>query len=138
ENIMVTDSGLVKIMDFGLARAHDTHTITATATMLGTPGYMPPEQIQSQGPGPLGDQYALGILAYEIMTRMHPFQEDDPLKMIFKHLSEVPPPPTERRADLPVELNEVIMKMIEKTPEKRYPDVQAANAAFQNAIWPPE
>lgn len=135
ENIMVTDGGKVKIMDFGLARAHDTATITGTATALGTPKYMAPEQIQSRPPSALADQYSLGVIAYEMLVGQHPFQEEDPLQFILKHLSEAPPTPTGVRSDLPEELDGVLLRMMAKEGKDRYPDLKAARSALEAALW---
>ncbi|MCA9795171.1 MAG: serine/threonine protein kinase, partial [Candidatus Eremiobacteraeota bacterium] len=91
ENIMVRANGRLVVMDFGLARAEDGERVTQTGAALGTPAYMAPEQIQGQV-DPRSDQYAIGVMAYEMLTGRLPFTDSDPVQLIFAHISQPPPP----------------------------------------------
>ncbi|CAN0022110.1 unnamed protein product, partial [Phaeothamnion confervicola] len=135
ENIMLLPNGHIKVMDFGLAKSDNSTQLTATGTIMGTPAYMPPEQIKGATAHPKMDQYSLGVLAYELFTGSPPFQSDDPIQMIYAHLSEIPAPPTSRaKVTLPSALDAVILKMLEKEPGDRYFNIQAAGHALE-AAW---
>ncbi|MCW5868000.1 MAG: serine/threonine protein kinase, partial [Candidatus Eremiobacteraeota bacterium] len=79
ENFLITQNGILKVADFGLARSEDQERLTATGTTLGTPAYMAPEQIQGSAPHPSMDQYAIGVIAYELVTGRLPFNAADPV-----------------------------------------------------------
>jgi predicted Ser/Thr protein kinase len=133
ENIMLTREGRVMVMDFGLARKEDAKRITQTGAALGTPAYMAPEQIQAGPLDPRSDQYGLGVMAYELLTGKLPFDHDDPLQVIFSHLSQPRPNPCEINNELPAELGEVITRMMAIEPDDRYPTLVEAHAAFLDA-----
>lgn len=133
ENIMVTEKGILKVTDFGLARGGEADRITATGAALGTPAYMPPEQIQGGPLTPAMDQYALGIIAYELLTGRLPFQEADPLQQIFKTMMEDAPPPGRFR-QLPAAVDGVLLRMLAKDPAERYPTVEAAALELKGAL----
>lgn len=133
ENIMTTRAGVLKVTDFGLARAGQADRITGTGAVLGTPAYMAPEQIQGDPPSPGMDQYALGVIAFELLTGRLPFESSDSVGLIFKTLQEDPPPPSQFR-QLPPGVDEVVLKMLAKRPEDRYPDVESAARALSEAL----
>jgi len=134
DNVMITDDDTVKIMDFGLARSRDFSKVTKTGTTMGTPAYMPPEQITSQPVDARADQYALGILAYEMLCGTNPFEEEDPMATIYKHLTVDAPPPSTLRPDLPKAVDAVILKMLAKAPADRYPRLDQALKALDDAL----
>lgn len=133
ENLMITAGGLLKVTDFGLARVADYKKVTATGAIMGTPAYMAPEQIEGDDPTPAMDQYAVGVMAYELLTGRLPFEEADPVRQIFRTLSEPPRPPSHV---VPVsrQVDEVVLRMLEKRPELRYSDMQQAAAALESAL----
>ncbi len=133
ENILLTARGVPKISDFGLARAGDSETLTATGTALGTPAYMAPEQVGGTA-GPAADQYALGILTYELLTGRKPFENPDTVQLIFMHISENPQSPSALRPAIPPELDEAILRMLAKEPESRFPDLTAAWSALRQGL----
>ena len=133
ENLMITSTGLLKVTDFGLARGSEYQKVTATGSILGTPSYMAPEQIHGETPDASMDQYALGVIAYELLTGRVPFEDPDPVRQIFKTLSEPAPPPS-RWLPLSVEIDGVVLRMLEKDPGSRFPNIQAAADALQQAL----
>lgn len=133
ENLMITSTGLLKVADFGLARGHETAKVTATGNVLGTPTYMAPEQIQGDPPAPSMDQYAIGVIAFEMLTGRPPFQDPDPVRQIFQTLSEPAGPPS-RYVPLTEEIDQVVLRMLEKDPAARFADITAASTALQHAL----
>lgn len=131
DNVLVTKEGKVKLSDFGLARSHNFSTVTATGSIMGTPGYMAPELIQGQGLQAASDQYALGVLAYEVLTGRLPFDGDDPMAIIMQHLTAPPPPAHSLRTELNAQVDEFLQRMLAKDPEARFADVRAACQALQ-------
>lgn len=134
ENIMITSSEVVKVADFGLGRALDSESLTRTDTALGTPAYMAPEQVKGVHFEPASDQYALGVIAYEVLCGRRPFEAAEPVQLIFKHVSEPPTPPRSLRPELSPELEAVLLKMLAKEPGGRYPGVAQAGQALVEAL----
>lgn len=121
ENILLTARGVIKVTDFGLGRASDSELLTRSDATLGTPAYMAPEQIVGGEFGPSIDQYALGVIAYEMLCGQRPFHADDPVQMIFKQVHELPATPA-----LPPALANPLLRMLAKDPTARFADVEAA------------
>ncbi|HEX4440832.1 MAG TPA: tetratricopeptide repeat protein [Thermoanaerobaculia bacterium] len=114
----------VVVTDFGLARrtqAPRGTSLTETKTVLGTPDYMAPEQIEGKPLTPAADIYALGIVMYEMVTGGPPFQGDTPLSVALKKLHEAPPSPRGSTPDLPAEWDRAILRCLERDPANRYP-----------------
>ena len=121
DNIMVTHNGLVKVMDLGLAKREESENVTRTGDTFGTPAYMAPEQITGGGSLlPATDQYALGVMLFELFTGRRPFEVADSLTLVMKHLQEAPPRIREYKSQLPEELDTMIDRMLLKDPSKRY------------------
>ncbi|MEW5854144.1 MAG: serine/threonine-protein kinase, partial [Myxococcota bacterium] len=138
ENLMVTREGLVKVMDFGLARGHTSSTVTATGAVFGTPSYIPPEQVLGQKQlDARSDQYSLGVLLFEMLTGRRPFDDQDPVALIFKHVSESPPKASSVREGLPASVDMVLDRMLSKEPAERYPSVREACHALEQALTGP-
>lgn len=127
DNIMVSDTGVVKVMDFGLARTWDLKTITQLGSVMGTPAYMAPEQAQGLSVDHRADQYALGVVAYEMLSGRRPFTASEPLQLMLAHLNDAPPP-------LPGPLAPVVLRMLAKSPEGRFADLLAVRAALEAAL----
>ena len=134
ENLMVMANGQIKIMDFGLARSHEMKTVTATGTALGTPAYMPPEQILGGSPTPLSDQYSLGVTFYEMLCGRRPFEHEELMALIQAQLNEEAMPPSLYREDIPLEVEQVVMQMMCKQPERRFRDLKAVQQALDEAF----
>lgn len=117
--------GRCKISDFGLGRAlQDDVSLTKEGTVLGTPAYIAPEQIQGKKPTPACDQYALGVLFYELLTGRRPFESNDSVALLMMQLQETPESPHSVREEVPKEVSDVVMKMMEKEPSQRYPSLK--------------
>jgi tetratricopeptide (TPR) repeat protein/tRNA A-37 threonylcarbamoyl transferase component Bud32 len=123
-NILLTQDGVPKVTDFGLAKRLELDTTqTRTGTILGTPSYMAPEQARGdhKETGPLTDVYALGAILYELLTGRPPFAAATPSRTILQVLNEEPVPPTRLRPDTPRDLETVCLKCLQKDPARRYP-----------------
>lgn len=129
DNIMV-DRGRIKVMDFGLARSHDASQLTATGTVLGTPAYMAPEQLSQSSADPAVDQYALGAVAYRVLSGRLPHESDDMMSLFSKVLSGVPTPLNQVRQGLPPALVAAVMRMLARDPAARFASVDEAWKAF--------
>lgn len=120
ENILMTKDWVPKITDFGLARRLDGHSrLTADGTIVGTFGYLAPEQMGSSRVTHSADLYALGVCLYEAVTGRPPFEAETDLALIACHLREIPPSARLFRPDLPVELEHLLMRLLRKQPEER-------------------
>jgi hypothetical protein len=129
-NIMVTPEGAVKLMDFGIARAGDGHSLTMTGTTLGSLGYMSPEQVQGEATDARSDLYSVGVSLYEMVTGQRPFRADSDFSLMTAHVRELPKPPVELQPGLPPALNEIILMSISKDPVQRFQSAEA----FANAL----
>ena len=118
-NVWLTDDGITKIGDFGLAVMTDVSRLTMEGMMVGTVSYMPPEQAMGGEVTPKADLYSLGAMLYEMVTGRPPFIGDDSVSIIGQHLNAQPISPTWHRADLPPAFESLIMLLLEKDPEKR-------------------
>lgn len=123
ENIMLVKRGgdlsFVKILDFGIARGQNFSNLTETGQVLGTISYMPPEMISDGTISTYTDIYSLGILGYEMLTRQRPFSGETPMDTLKKVVHYTPPPPIEINKDIPEELNDLILRMMEKNSSNR-------------------
>lgn len=120
ENVMITSKNEIKLMDLGIAKQTQMPGVTATGISLGTPYYMPPEQIESRPVDGRADLYSLGAMLYEMLTGKPPFDADSPIEIAVKHLTEEPPAPSSLQPTIPKKLDAVILKLLEKDPARRY------------------
>ena len=118
-NIMITKSGLVKVMDFGLAKGID-NSMTQAGLIVGTPSYMSPEQGAGKPVDGRSDIYSLGCVMYECLCGQAPFQADNVAALIYKHMYENPPTPSSLRADLNLEMEKICLKMLAKNVADRF------------------
>jgi eukaryotic-like serine/threonine-protein kinase len=120
-NIMISNTGAVKVMDFGIARAlHDANSVTQTAAVIGTAQYLSPEQARGEKVDARSDVYSLGCVLYEILTGEPPFVGDSPVAVAYQHVREDPTPPSRRHEGIPPELDAVVLKALAKNPDNRY------------------
>jgi serine/threonine-protein kinase len=119
ENVMVTREGVVKVADFGLARAYADAQITEAGTVTGTVQYLAPEQLQGEPADPRTDLYSLGVVAYELLTGRLPFTGETPMAIAYKHLHERVPAPSSSNPAVPPGLDGWVSSMTEKERELR-------------------
>jgi serine/threonine-protein kinase len=120
-NIMISRTGAVKVMDFGIARAlADSHSVTQTAAVIGTAQYLSPEQARGESVDARSDVYSLGCVLYEVLTGEPPFVGDSPVAVAYQHVREAPVPPSGRHEGLSPELDAVVLKALAKNPDNRY------------------
>ncbi|BFK81631.1 Stk1 family PASTA domain-containing Ser/Thr kinase [Clostridium baratii] len=131
QNILVTEEGLVKVTDFGIAKSSDSATLTNTSTILGSAHYFSPEQAKGAFIDERTDIYSLGIVMYEMVTGKLPFEADSPVTIALKHLQEQVVPPKELNSRVPGSLNKVILKCMEKDADNRYQNVKDLIADLQ-------
>lgn len=114
---------VAKLLDFGLAKpiaAFDDAQVTQVGSLAGSPAYMSPEQAKGDEPDGRGDIYSMGVVAYFLVTGRAPFESDRPIKVLMSHAHERPQRPSELNPDLPADLEQVILKALEKNPADRY------------------
>ncbi len=133
-NIKVTTDGAVKIMDLGLALPREATRVTAEGMVIGTPAYLSPEQAQGLPLDPRTDIYSLGVVLYEMATGHLPFDADEIPALLLQQVRQPPPPPRLIKPELPIELERVILKTLEKNPVRRYASGDALASALEASI----
>ncbi len=133
QNLMQTPGGMIKVLDFGIARAEDFVTITGSG-FVGSPYYIAPEQAMSQAVDIRSDIYALGVVLYEMLTGRLPFDAETPWSIISQHISHVPLPVSDIRKEVPRSVAELVSKMLAKHPNDRFQTPEALIAEIDNLI----
>src|SRR5438477_10809554 len=119
-NVLLTQSGTVKVTDFGIARAGTSDGLTQTGSVMGTATYFSPEQAQGLPVDGRSDVYALGVVLYEMVTGVAPFTAESPASVAYKHVREEPESPAARAPDLPPDLEHIILTAMAKDADSRY------------------
>ena len=124
-NLMTTDDGLLKVMDFGLARRmSDMSNLTRSSEIVGTIAYLPPERFLGKSGDKSSDLYSVGVLLYELLTGMLPFPQDsgDLVAVMYAHVNDRPKAPRLANPTIPPAVDRIIMRLLEKEPSRRYTD----------------
>ncbi len=133
-NVIIGPAGRVTLTDFGTVRAPHETQMTALGTIVGTPRYMSPEQVEGTEVGPASDRYSLGVVAYEMLSGRVPFQMDNPAAMLYKIAHEQTPPIGQVHPGIPKSVEAVLQKVLTKDQTERYPSAAAFVAALGQAI----
>lgn len=132
-NILVTERGHIKVTDFGIARAATSNTMTYSGTIIGSVHYFSPEQAKGSAIGTKSDIYSLGVVLYEMVTGCLPFQGESPISIALKHLQEEPRLVSQINASIPVFVEAIIAKAMEKNPENRFTTISVMIADLKAA-----
>lgn len=133
-NIKVTPSGVVKIMDLGLALPRDAQRVTAEGMVIGTPAYLSPEQAQGYSLDHRTDIYSLGIVLYEMATGHLPFDSDEIPALLLQQVKQPAPPLRLIAPDVPADLEKVVLKTLEKNPARRFQSCAALGNALEAVL----
>jgi serine/threonine protein kinase len=138
-NILVGSDGTVKVVDFGISRlADDARRPRLTRVgVVGTPEYISPEQVQSKPADHRSDLYSLGVVLYEMLVGRPPFESNDVAGLLYAHVNTPPKPPSERRGGIPANLEQLVMRLLEKAPERRCQDALEVEQALRQPLAPP-
>ncbi|MEV0846129.1 protein kinase [Streptomyces sp. NPDC049954] len=126
-NVMLTKRGVVKVMDFGIARAIQSGvtSMTQTGMVVGTPQYLSPEQALGRGVDARSDIYSVGIMLFQLLTGRLPFDADSPLAIAYAHVQEEPVPPSSLNQSLPPAVDALVARALRKNPNDRFPTAES-------------
>ena len=119
-NIMINDQGGVKVLDFGIAKILGGQELTQTGYMVGTPQYLSPEQADGKDLTPASDLYSVSTVLFQMVTGRPPFEAENPMALMMSHIKDAPPKPRKLNSKVPVALEKIILKGLEKEPKKRF------------------
>jgi serine/threonine-protein kinase len=135
QNIMFDEHHNPYLVDFGIARlARTMPAMTGSGVILGTPAYMAPEQWRGEALTGAADQYVLGVILYQMITGVLPFDADSPFALMHQHMTQAPIPPHERRSGIPEAVSTVLLQALAKNPQDRFPNVTQFSRAFERAL----
>ncbi|MCH8221910.1 MAG: protein kinase [Chloroflexi bacterium] len=134
QNVLITQEGIPKVTDFGIARAESASSMTVTGALMGTPYYMAPEQARGDIADSRSDVYALGCVMYQMLTGELPFEAPTPLAVIRQHIEQEPRPLGHLRKDIPREVIAIVEKAMSKDPDQRYANGGEFALALRQAV----
>ena len=132
QNVLISNQGVVKVTDFGIAKGLTEISMTETGVALGTVQYFSPEQARGQRVSPQSDLYSVGIILFEMLTGRLPFESDSMMGLALKHIQEPPPHPRQFNPAVPLGLDAIVMKSLEKQPEDRFASADAMERALRS------
>jgi serine/threonine-protein kinase len=135
-NMMLASEGAIKVMDFGIARVLGTDRLTKTGHLIGTVEYMSPEQIRGEETDGRSDVYSLGILLYEMLTGRVPFTSSSEYELMRRQIEDAPTPPRVFASQVPLALEQIIMRALAKKPEARHQSAGEFRSLLVRDIWP--
>jgi len=135
-NVMITQSGQVKVMDFGIARAlaSGATTMTQTSAVIGTAQYLSPEQARGESVDARSDVYAAGCVLFELLVGHPPFVGDSPVSVAYQHVREDPKAPSDINREVPPDVDAIVLKALAKNPLNRYQSAQEMRADALRAV----
>ena len=135
-NVMITDAGQTKVMDFGIARAvsDSSSTVADTTAILGTAAYFSPEQAKGEAVDGRADLYSTGVVLFELLTGRAPFRGESPVAVAYQHVSETPDAPSELNPEVSRALDAVVLRALAKDPFQRYQTAEQFRSALAAAV----
>jgi serine/threonine-protein kinase len=137
QNILIDANGVARLADFGVAFIPVEAGLTETGLTVGTAAYMAPEQASGDQVGPAADLYSTGVVLYELLTGQLPFRGDNPVQLMYRHVSETPTPPRVINRNIPLPVEAAVLRCLAKLPADRFPNAQAMQAALAGRTTPP-
>ncbi|MGV0791038.1 protein kinase domain-containing protein [Mycolicibacterium sp. XJ1819] len=134
ENVLISDDGEVKLVDFGLVRAVAEAKITSTSVILGTAAYLSPEQVSTGHADPRSDVYAVGVLAYELLTGDTPFTGDSALAIAYQRMDNDVAAPSTKIAGVPPQFDHLVLRATARDPSQRYADAREMGEALETVV----
>ena len=131
-NVLITPQGMIKVVDFGIAKGVGDLSLTSAGTALGTAAYLSPEQARGEGALVQSDLYAAGVTLYEMLTCRTPFESDSDVGLAYKHINEAPPSLRQFNPAVPPQLETIILRALAKNPQARFGSAAEMEAALRN------